>query len=45
MDKIEILYEDNHILVTIKPYRILSQGDSSSDIDMLTMVKKYIKKI
>jgi 23S rRNA pseudouridine1911/1915/1917 synthase len=44
MNKIEILYEDNHIIVVVKPYNILSQKDATGDIDMLTLIKEYIKK-
>ena len=40
---INILYEDNHIIVCVKPKGILSQKDSSSKEDMLTLLKKYIK--
>ena len=43
MIKINVLYEDNHIIVVEKPFNILSQGDSTGDIDLLTMVKDYIK--
>ena len=41
---INILYEDNHIIVVVKPYNILSQSDNTKDIDMLTIIKKYIKE-
>ena len=44
MNKLEILYEDNHIIVVFKPVNILSQGDSTKDLDMLTMIKEYIKE-
>ena len=44
MNKLEVLYEDNHIIVVVKPCNILSQADSTGDIDMLTIVKKYIKE-
>lgn len=40
---IKILYEDNHLIVCIKPEGILSQEDSSKDPDMLTLLKEYIK--
>lgn len=40
----KILYEDNHIMVAIKPAGILSQGDISGDPDMLTLLKKYLKE-
>ncbi len=39
----EILYEDNHIIVCVKPAGILSQEDSTGDPDMLTELKQYIK--
>lgn len=38
-----IIYEDNHILVVVKPQNIPSQEDSSGDKDMLSMLKEYIK--
>ncbi len=44
MEKLQILYEDNHIIVIVKPYRIPSQEDNSKDTDMLTFVKNYIKE-
>lgn len=43
-DKLEILYEDNHIIVVIKPINVLSQSDNTKDLDMLTMVKNYVKE-
>lgn len=39
-----ILYEDNHIIVVEKPINIPTQEDESKDLDMLTMVKRYIKE-
>ncbi len=39
-----ILYEDNHLIVALKPHNIPSQGDSSGDEDMLTILKAYIKE-
>ena len=41
---LNILYEDNHIIVVIKPYNVLVQADSSNDLDMLTIIKNYIKE-
>lgn len=38
----QILYEDNHVLVAIKPPNVPSQADSSQDADMLTLLKAYI---
>ncbi len=43
MNKLNILYEDNHIIVVEKPVNILSQSDITGDIDMLSIVKDYIK--
>ncbi|MEG2310824.1 MAG: RNA pseudouridine synthase [Clostridia bacterium] len=39
----KILYEDNHILVVVKPVGIPVQADKSGDQDMLSIVKEYIK--
>ena len=44
MNKLEILYEDNHVIVVFKPANILSQGDATGDKDLLTLVKEYIKE-
>ena len=41
---LKVLYEDNHIIVVIKPYNIPSQSDKTNDIDMLSLVKEYIKE-
>lgn len=40
----QILYEDNHIIVVNKPFNVPAQLDSSGDIDMLTIIKEYIKE-
>lgn len=42
--KLKILYEDNHIIVVEKPVNIPSQGDKTGDIDMLTIIKRYLKE-
>ena len=39
-----ILYEDNHLIVAVKPHNIPSQADISGDEDMLTLLKAYIKE-
>lgn len=44
MNKLNVLYEDNHIIVVVKPINILSQSDITGDIDMLTIIKEYIKE-
>ncbi|MBJ6363608.1 RluA family pseudouridine synthase [Paenibacillus sp. GCM10012307] len=40
---IPILYEDNHLLVVVKPPGIPSQEDESGDLDMLTLLKQDLK--
>jgi 23S rRNA pseudouridine1911/1915/1917 synthase len=42
--KLEILYEDNHIIVALKPVGILSQEDYTKDPDMLSLIKEYLKE-
>lgn len=44
MENLKILYEDNHIIVVEKKPNIPSQSDKTGDIDMLTLVKNYIKE-
>ena len=41
---VNVLYEDNHVLVCVKPQNIPTQQDSSNDLDMLNIVKGYIKE-
>ena len=41
---LKVLYEDNHIIVVVKPANILSQSDITGDVDMLSLVKEYIKE-
>lgn len=40
---LNILYEDNHIIVCVKPVGVLSQEDHTKDPDMLSILKEYIK--
>lgn len=44
MQKLNVIYEDNHIIVVEKPVNIPSQGDKTGDIDMLTIIKEYLKE-
>ena len=44
MQDLKVLYEDNHIIVVEKPVNIPSQGDKTGDIDMLTIIKAYLKE-
>ena len=39
-----ILFEDNHLLVAVKPPNVPSQADPSGDPDMLTLLKGYIRE-
>ena len=41
---LKVLFEDNHIIVIEKPVNIPSQSDKTGDMDLLTMVKQYIKE-
>ena len=40
---LKILYEDNHIIVVEKLVNIPSQGDKTADLDMLTIIKEYLR--
>ena len=40
----KVLYEDNHIIVVEKEPNIPSQADKTGDVDMLSLVKQYIKE-
>ena len=43
LPKLNVIYEDNHLLIVEKPTNIPVQEDSSKDIDMLTLLKNYRK--
>ena len=44
MENLKVIYEDNHVIVVVKQAGIPSQADKSGDIDMLSLVKEYIKE-
>ncbi|MBO5398099.1 MAG: RluA family pseudouridine synthase [Clostridia bacterium] len=44
MENLKAIYEDNHIIVVEKPVNIPSQGDKTGDIDMLSIIKAYLKE-
>ena len=44
MQKLKVIYEDNHIIVVEKIPNIPSQADKTGDTDMLSFVKSYIKE-
>ena len=39
----KIVYEDNQVIVAVKPPNMLSQADKTGDTDMLTELKQYVK--
>lgn len=41
---LNVIYEDNHIIVVQKPCNVPSQADKTGDVDMITLVKEYIKE-
>lgn len=41
---LKIIYEDNHLIVVIKPINIPVCEDSSKDLDLLKMIKNYLKE-
>ena len=41
---LKVIYEDNHIIVVEKPANIPSQGDKTGNLDMLTIIKAYLKE-
>ena len=44
MSLLNVIYEDNHIIVVVKPPNVLSQKDITDDMDMITMIKQYLKE-
>lgn len=42
--QIPVLYEDNHLLVVVKPANIPSQEDKSRDPDLLSLLKEDLKQ-
>lgn len=40
---IPVLYEDNHLIVVVKPPNVPSQADDSRDPDMLSLIKADLK--
>lgn len=43
-EELTILYEDNHIIVVLKPQNVPTCEDESKDADLLTAIKDYIRK-
>lgn len=40
--EIPVLYEDNHLLVVVKPPNMVVQADDTGDLDILNALKQYI---
>ncbi len=40
----QVVYEDNQIIVVIKPHFQPSQPDESNDLDLLSEIKQYVKE-
>lgn len=43
-NRVNVIFEDNHILVVEKPINVPVQEDSSKDKDLLNMLKEYLKE-
>ncbi|GAA0454266.1 RNA pseudouridine synthase [Alkalibacillus silvisoli] len=44
MEDFKIIFEDNHLLVVEKPVNVPVQEDQSQDLDLLSMLKTFIKE-
>ena len=40
--KLNVIYEDNHIIVVEKPAGVPTQADYTKDMDMYNLVRDYI---
>lgn len=43
METPEILFEDNHLIVVLKPQNVASCPDESGDCNLFDAVKEYIR--
>ncbi len=41
--KVDVLYEDNHVIAVHKPAGLLVEGDASGDTNLFEQVKQYLK--
>ena len=44
MENLKIIYEDNHIIIVEKMPNVPSQSDKTNDVDMLSIIKQYLKE-
>ncbi len=42
-NELNIIYEDNHIIVVLKPQMLACCPDESGDKNLLDMIKEYLK--
>ena len=42
--KLDVLYEDNHLIAVWKPAGLLTQGDATGDANLMDEVKAYLKE-
>ncbi len=42
LPQLHVLYEDNHLLVVVKPFGLLVQGDKTGDISLLEIAKQWL---
>lgn len=40
-----LVYEDNHLIIVVKPFNMPSQGDATGDTSLLDVVREYIRKV
>lgn len=43
-DDLIVLYEDNHVIVVLKPQNVPSCEDETKDKDLLTVIKEHVKE-
>ncbi len=44
MNELTVLYEDNHVIVVLKPQNVASCPDESGDENMLDLIKEYFRE-
>ncbi len=42
--KLQVLYEDNHLIAVNKPAGMLTQGDDSGEVSLMDEVRNYLKE-
>ena len=43
-EELQVVYEDNHVIVVVKPQNVPSCPDETGDKDILTVIKEYLVK-